>query len=91
MKTLYTEEEVIKHLTDELDEELEGIKKYDDVYHSFIALGLHDEARYIEEIANDEYKHACYLWDILKAHGVDLSKHDKIQKNWECVKTIFNI
>lgn len=91
MKTLYSKEELIKHLTDELEDELEGIIKYEDVYNSFIALGLTAEARHIESIANDEYKHACILWDILMEHHVDLSKHEKIQKDWDCVKAIFHI
>jgi ferritin len=91
MKTLYSKDELLKHLTDELDEELEGIKDYEDVYHSFVALGLRNEASDIERIANDEYKHACILWDILKEHNVDLTKHEKIQKDWECVKAIFHI
>lgn len=84
-------EEILKHLTEELDEELEGIKDYEDVYNSLKDMGLHAEADVIEDIAGDEYKHACALWDMLKKHGVDLSHHEKIQKDWECVKRIFNI
>lgn len=91
MKTLYSKEELVKHLTDELEDELEGIMKYEDVYNSFVSLDLREEAAMVESIANDEYNHACMLWDILKKHDVDLTKHEKIQRDWECVKTIFHI
>lgn len=86
-----TKEEIIKHLTEELEEELEGIKEYEDVYNSLVAMGLYAEADVIEDIAGDEYNHACALWDMLMKHGADLSHHEKIQKDWECVKKIFNI
>ena len=86
-----TKEEIIKELTEQLEEELEGIKEYEELYNSLEALGLHAEADVIEDIAGDEYTHACDLWDMLKKHGVDLSHHEKIQKSWECVKKIFNI
>lgn len=88
---IYSKEELLKHLVDELGEELEGIKKYEDVYNSFVALGLKGEASEIERVATDEYKHACILWDILKKHNVDLTHHDKIQKDWERVQEIFHI
>lgn len=91
MKNVYSEYELLKHLTEELEDELEGIKQYEDVYHSFVALGLTEEASYIERIANDEYKHACILRDILEKHNVDLTKHEKIQKDWDCVREIFHI
>lgn len=91
MKTLYNKDELIKHLTDELEEELEGIIKYEDVYYSLKALGLDTEADVIEDIAGDEYEHACHLWDMLKKHGADLSHHEKIQTDWESVKKIFKI
>ena len=91
MKSLYSKEEILKHLTDDLEDELEGIIRYEDIYHSFISHGLHAEAEEIEEIANDEYKHACVLWDILKEHGVDLTRHEKIQRDWDSVKAIFHI
>lgn len=84
-------EEIVKHLTEELEEELEGIKDYEDVYNSLVALGLYAEADVIEDIAGDEYKHACALRDMLKKHGTDLSHHEKIQKDWDCVKKIFDI
>lgn len=86
-----TKEEILEHLTEELEDELEGIKEYEDVYNSLVAEGLYAEADVIEDIAGDEYKHAQALWDMLKKHGVDLSHHEKIQKSWECVKKIFNI
>jgi ferritin len=91
MKTFYNEEELLKHLTEELEEELEGIKKYEDLYNSLKAMGFEYEASIIERIAGEEYKHACAIWDILEEHNVDLSNHEKIQKGWECVKNIFKI
>jgi hypothetical protein len=52
---------------------------------------MHDEARMIERIVEDEYTHACAIWEMLKEHDVDLSDHEKIQSDWDCVKKIFNI
>ncbi len=86
-----TKEEILEHLIEELEEELEGIKEYENVYNSLVALGLYAEADVIEDIAGDEYKHACALRDMLMEHGADLSHHEKIQKGWECVKAIFDI
>ena len=88
---MYTKEEIIENLTEELADELEGIKNYEDVYNSLIANGLDAEADVIEDIAGDEYKHACALWDMLKKHGADLSSHPTIHNDWECVKKIFDI
>lgn len=88
---MHNKEKILENLTEELEEELEGIKKYEDVYNSLKAVGLDAEADVIEAIAGDEYKHACALWDMLNEHGVDLSSHEKISKGWECVKKIFNI
>lgn len=91
MKALYNKEELIKCLTDDLEDELEGIVNYEHIYESFKALGLAKEARTIERIAEDEYDHVVSLWDMLKEHGVDLTDHEKIQSDWDCVKKIFNI
>ena len=91
MKNVYTEEELREKLTDELEDELEGIKEYDKLYDSLKAHKMHEEAEIIESIANDEYKHACALWDLLKDMGVDLSEHEEIQSKWDCVKMIFDI
>lgn len=91
MKALYNKEELIKCLTDDLEDELEGIVNYEHIYESLKALGLEKEARTIERIAEDEYTHACAIWDMLKEHGVDLTDHEKIQSDWDCVKKIFNI
>ena len=88
---MYTKEEILKNLTEELADELKGIKNYEDVYNSLKAIGLDAEADVIEDIAGDEYEHACALWDMLKKHGADLSGHETIAKDWECVKKIFNI
>lgn len=88
---MHNKEEILENLTEELEDELEGIINYEDVYNSLRAKGLDAEADVIEAIAGDEYKHACALWDMLKKHGVDLSGHEKISKDWECVKKIFNI
>ena len=88
---MHNKEELLNNLTEELEEELEGIINYEDVYNSLMANGLDAEADVIEDIAGDEYKHACALWDMLKKHGVDLSGHERITEGWERVKKIFNI
>lgn len=91
MKEHYKMDELVDVLIDELEDELEGIKKYDKLYDSLVAHKMHDEAEVIESIASDEYKHACAIWDMLKEMDVDLSMHEKIQSDWDCVKKIFNI
>lgn len=91
MKTLFTKEELIKHLTDELEDELEGIIHYDKVYESFRGLGLRCDAKDIERIATDEYDHAITIMDILKEHGVDVSMHPRIVELWDEVKKIYSI
>ena len=91
MKEHYKEQELVDVLIDELEDELEGIKEYDKLYESFVAHKMHKEAKVIQSIANDEYKHACAIWDMLNDMDVDLSMHDKIQSDWDCVKKIFNI
>ena len=90
MKT-YTKDELMKKMVDELEEELEGIIEYDEIYNSFKELGLEVEADEIEQIARDEYDHACAIWDILDHHGCDVSHHTKIQDDWAKVKRIFAI
>lgn len=91
MKALYTKEELIKCLTDDLDDELEGIINYEHIYKSLTELGLNKEAAVIERIAADEYDHVVSIWDMLKDHGADLSHHDGIQSKWNEVKKIYSL
>jgi ferritin-like protein len=91
MKEKYTKEELINQLIDELEDELEGIIEYDKLYESMKAHKMHDEAVVIEKIAEEEYTHACAIWDMLEDWEVDLSEHEKIHSHWECVKKIFDI
>lgn len=91
MKALYGKEELVRCLTEDLEEELEGIINYEHIHKSFMALGLHKEARTIERIAADEYDHVVSLWDLLKEHGADLTHHTKIQELWSEVKRIYSL
>ena len=91
MKALYTKEELVRCLTDDLEDELEGIINYEHIYKSFTELGLHKEARTIERIAADEYDHVVSIWDMLKEHGADLTNHAKIQELWGEVKKIYSL
>ena len=91
MKTLYNKDELIRHLTEQLEEELEGIIDYDHYYESMIALGLRCDAKTIERIATDEYDHAITLMDMLKDHDVDITGHAKIAELWSEVKKIYSI
>ena len=91
MAMKYSKEELIKKLTEMLEDELEGIIEYDCMYNSMMELGLYDEAETVEEIANEEYTHAEAMWKMLKKHGVDFSQHHTINHNWEMVKEIFNL
>lgn len=91
MKSLYNKDELIKCLTDDLEEELEGIINYEHIYESLKGLGLYREARTIERISADEYDHAVSLWDMLKEHGADLTHHVKIQDMWNEVKKIYSL
>ena len=91
MAMKYGKEELIKKLTEMLEDELEGIIDYDCIYNSMMELGLYDEAEAVEEIANEEYTHASEMWKMLKAHGVDFSQHHTINSHWEAVKKIFDL
>ena len=91
MKELYNKEELVRCLTDDLEDELEGIINYEHIYKSFMALGLDKEAMTIERIAADEYDHAVSIWDMLKKHGADLTRHVKIQEMWGEVKRIYSL
>lgn len=84
-------DEIVKRLTDELQEELDGICEYNLTYESLKAMGLDYEARQIEKIASEEYYHAKILWDVLYMMNVDLSHHMKIQDGWTKVKKLFSI
>ena len=91
MKAVHTKEELMEKLIDQLEDELEGIIEYDHLYESLKAHKMRKEAAVIEEIAGQEYKHACAIWDMLNDLDIDLSDHEDINTNWECVKKIFNI
>lgn len=91
MKALYNKDELIKALTEDLEDELEGIINYEHMYESFEKLELHKEARCIERIAAEEYDHAVTIWDILKDHGADLKHHAVIQDLWNEVKRIYSL
>jgi rubrerythrin len=91
MKALYNKEELVRCLTKDLDDELEGIINYEHIYKSFIELGLTKEATIIERIAADEYDHAVSIWDMLKEHGADLTHHADIQEKWNEVKKIYSL
>jgi bacterioferritin (cytochrome b1) len=86
-----TRDEIIKHLTDELEDELEGICKYNTLYEALEGLQMHDEADRIERIASEEYYHAKILMDVLWMMNVDVSDHPKIKDDWAKVKRIFAI
>jgi rubrerythrin len=83
-------EELVKKLTEMLEDELDGIIEYDCMYNSMMELGLIDEAEIVEDIANEEYTHAEAMWYMLKKHGVDLSQH-RINEHWQKVKEIFDL
>lgn len=84
-----TKEEFINHIKKELQEELEGILNYNDLYEGARTLNLCDEADEIEYIAGEEYHHACVLKDILHRHGYSL-RNLGMNALWEKVESIFN-
>ena len=86
-----TRDEIVQKLTKELEEELEGILEYNELYNSLVALGCKDEADRIERIASEEYYHAKILQDILWMMNVDVSHHIIINNHWQKVKKIFAI
>lgn len=91
MTMKYSKEELVKKLTEMLEDELEGIIEYDCVYNSMIDAGLMMEAREIEEIASEEYTHVRAIWRMLKNHGVDFAHYPKINEHWDKVKEIFDL
>ena len=84
-------DELIKRLTDELEDELEGIVEYSKTYDMLKQMGDYYDAERIEDIASQEYYHAKTLWDILSNMDVDLSHNTKIHNDWARVKELFAI
>lgn len=85
-----TKEEIIKYLSDELEEELEGIVKYNEVYEAAVAIGMYHEARIIEKITNEEYTHASVLQTILDMHHYSLPETSKIPELWAQATSVFH-
>lgn len=82
MDKMHTKEDIIAHLKDDLKDELEDILKYGEMHKALTSLGMLGEAHYIEEIARDEYTHACAIKKILEAHDVDV-KHSEMSQLWD--------
>ena len=89
MDKMHTKEEVIAHLKDDLKEELEDVLKYGEMHKSLMSLGMGDEAYYVEQIARDEYTHACAIKKILEAHDVDV-KHSEMIQLWDKANEAFD-
>lgn len=89
MDKMHTKEEIISHLKDDLQEELEDVLKYGEMHKSLMSLGMVGEADYVEEIARDEYTHACAIKKILEAHDVDV-KHSEMRQLWDKANDAFD-
>ena len=80
--------ELAEKVIAELEDELEGICSYDCLYKMLEENDMHEEAMVIERIANDEYKHANKLWDMLGKHEIEIPQ--KIHTMWDKVEEIFD-
>lgn len=89
MDKMHTKEEIISHLKDDLKEELEDVLKYGEMHKSLMSVGMVGEADYVEEIARDEYTHACAIKKILEAHDVDV-KHSEMRQLWDKANDAFD-
>lgn len=85
-----TKEDIIAHLKAELKEELEGILKYGEMHKHACENGMLTEADMLEDIARDEYTHACAIKSMLEKNGVDLSHHTEYQALWHKVDEAFD-
>ena len=68
-----------------MKDELEDIIEDNDLYEALIAAGLRHEARTMEDIANDEYRHAKLYRKMLS--GIPMS--EEMQSLWDKVHRIF--
>jgi ferritin len=87
----YSREELMKHLVNRLKEELADVDTYNSLYEYLMSNGLHEEAREIEKIARDEYRHATMLTDMLEDYGYDVSADQEIMTHWFKAKRAFCI
>ena len=79
--------DIAERLVAELEDELEGICKYDCFHKMLVEYGMEDEAKVIERIASDEWRHADKLWRMLDNFEIEIPK--KIHELWDKVDEIF--
>jgi rubrerythrin len=80
--------EIAKKLIAELEEELEGIIKYDCLFNELGSKGMVKEAVVIQSIASEEYWHAMKIWRLLDQFEIEMP--EKIETLWDKVSDIFD-
>ena len=87
---LYTKEEVLNCLVAKAKEELNDVISYDLLYESLKHHEMYDDAEEIEHIANQEYKHAKIIFELLLERGYDIHSNAEITSLLKKVDEIFD-
>ena len=85
----HTKADMLHMLAERLEEELEDVVTYGELYKHLIAHEMYDEADLVEEIARDEYSHATALCEHLKDIG-EYPTDEKYHKLWHEAKMYFD-
>lgn len=87
---LYTKEEVLSCLVSKAKEELSDVISYNLLYESLKSHEMCDDAEEIEHIANQEYRHAKTIFELLMERGYDIHDNAEIMSLLRKVKEIFD-
>ena len=79
---------VMKYLIDRLKEELHDVSTYSMLYEELEELDKDREAKYVEQIAREEYSHAMALSKILHINH-RYPDSEELVKLWETAKRNF--
>lgn len=84
----YTETDMLDMLVEKLEEELEDVVAYGELYKHFVAHEMYDEAELVEDIAREEYSHAEAICTLLK-NEEHYPHSEKLSHLWYQAKTYF--
>lgn len=78
---------MIKHLVEQLDEEIEGARDYAEKYVEYKAKGNMQRANRYKEMANDELKHSMYIHEMAVKEIEEIKKvytaPVEMQEKWD--------
>lgn len=90
IEKLYDDNEITACLISKAKEELEDVISYNLLYKSLDENEMFDDADDIEHIANQEYRHAHIIFELLLERGYDVHDNAEITSLLNKVKEIFD-